>query len=235
MRRPTPRACRSPATTAVQLALVEQLRSWGVTAAAAVGHSSGEICAAYTAGAVTLEEAMELAFYRGSAITEHSSNAGNAGGMAAVGLSEAQLTPYLEKYPKLVIGCYNSPNALTVSGDKAQLEALCAELQGNGVFCRPLVVTHAFHSPFMEPAMPAYRAAIRHVKGRALHCPAVLLAARRGGDGRGGHRRRVLRGEPDTPRALPRRGGPHGRGVPAGGVPGGGSAPCAPPPLSCSV
>ncbi|KAM7454939.1 hypothetical protein BLSTO_04303 [Blastocystis sp. subtype 1] len=159
-----------PATTAVQLALVEQLRSWGVTAAAAVGHSSGEICAAYTAGAVTLEEAMELAFYRGSAITEHSGNAGNAGGMAAVGLSEAQLTPYLEKYPKLVIGCYNSPNALTVSGDKAQLEALCAELQHDGVFCRPLVVTHAFHSPFMEPAMPAYRAAIRHVKGRALRC-----------------------------------------------------------------
>ena len=162
-----------PATTAVQLALVEQLRAWGVTAAAAAGHSSGEICAAYTAGAVTLEEAMELAFYRGSAITEHSGNAGStgsAGGMAAVGLSEAQLAPYLEKYPKLVIGCYNSPSALTVSGDKAQLEALCAELQRDGVFCRPLVVTHAFHSPFMEPAMPAYRAAIRHVKGRALHC-----------------------------------------------------------------
>ena len=67
-------------------------------------------------------------------------------------------------------------------------------------------------------------------EGPRAALPAVLLAARRGGDGRGGHRRRVLRGEPDTPRALPRRRGPHGRGVPAGSVPGGGSAPCAPPP-----
>ena len=49
-----------PATTAVQLALVEQLKAWGICASAAVGHSSGEICAAYTAGTVTLEEAMEL-------------------------------------------------------------------------------------------------------------------------------------------------------------------------------
>ena len=71
-------------------------------------------------------------------------------------------------------------------------------------------------------------------EGPRAALPAVLLAARRGGDGRGGHRRRVLRGEPDTPRALPRRGGPHGRGVPAGSVPGGGSAPCAPPPC-CAV
>ena len=156
-----------PATTAVQLALVEQLRAWGVVADAAAGHSSGEIGAAYTAGAVTLEEAMELAYYRGSTIAALS---GEAGGMAAVGLSETQLAPYLAKYARLVVGCYNSPGALTVSGDKAQLEALCAELQRDGVFCRPLVVTHAFHSSFMEPAMPAYRDAIQHVKGRALHC-----------------------------------------------------------------
>ena len=156
-----------PATTAVQLALVEQLKAWGICASAAVGHSSGEICAAYTAGTVTLEEAMELAFYRGSAIASHS---GESGGMAAVGLTEAQLLPYLAKYPKLVIGCYNSPNALTVSGDKTELAALCAELKRDSVFCRPLVVTHAFHSPFMEPAMPEYREAIQHIRGRALHC-----------------------------------------------------------------
>lgn len=156
-----------PATTAVQIALVDQLKAWGMKFAATVGHSSGEIGAAYAAGAVTLEEAMQLAFYRGSMIDKYSPQ---NGGMAAVGLTETEMAPFLEKYPKLVIACYNSPSALTISGDKGQLDKLCAELQTQGSFCRRLVVTHAFHSPFMAPAMPAYKEAIQKIRGRSLTC-----------------------------------------------------------------
>ena len=156
-----------PATTAVQVALVDQLRAWGLTPAATVGHSSGEIAAAYAAGAVTLEEAIRLAFFRGSTIDTYSPQ---NGGMAAVGLTEKELLPYLQKYPHLCIACYNSPSALTVSGDKEELEQLCSNLRSDNHFCRPLVVTHAFHSPFMAPAMPAYKEAVETIRGRALTC-----------------------------------------------------------------
>ena len=156
-----------PATTAVQVALVDQLRAWGLTPTATVGHSSGEIAAAYAAGAVTLEEAIRLAFFRGSTIDTYSPR---NGGMAAVGLTEQELLPYLQKYPHLCIACYNSPSALTVSGDREELEQLCSDLRGDNHFCRPLVVTHAFHSPFMAPAMPAYKAAVETIRGRALEC-----------------------------------------------------------------
>lgn len=156
-----------PATTAVQLALVELLKSWGISPSGVVGHSSGEIAAAYAAGAISLEEAMELAFYRGSTIDMYSKE---HGGMAAVGLTAEELEPYLTKYDKLVIACYNSPNALTVSGDAKQLDSLCAELKLEGLFCRRLVVTHAFHSPYMEAAMPAYKTAISHIHGRPFSC-----------------------------------------------------------------
>ena len=110
---------------------------------------------------------MELAFYRGSTIDKYSPK---NGGMAAVGLTEAEITPILEKYPDLVIACYNSPSALTISGDKNQIDQLCEELQAQGLFCRRLVVTHAFHSPFMAPAMPAYKEAIKKIHGRSLCC-----------------------------------------------------------------
>ena len=156
-----------PATTAVQVALVDQLRAWGLTPTATVGHSSGEIAAAYAAGAVTLEEAVRLAFFRGSTIDTYSPR---NGGMAAVGLTEKELLPYLQKYPHLCIACYNSPSALTVSGDKEELAQLCSDLHSDNCFCRPLVVTHAFHSSFMAPAMPAYKAAVETIHGRSLTC-----------------------------------------------------------------
>ena len=156
-----------PATTAVQLALVELLKSWGIVADGVIGHSSGEIAAAFAAGAITLEEAMEVAFYRGSTIDEYSKE---QGGMAAVGLTEEQLLPYLQKYDKLVIACYNSPTALTVSGDSHQIDMLCSELKLDGLFCRRLVVTHAFHSPYMHSAMPAYQQSISNIQGTDLVC-----------------------------------------------------------------
>ena len=116
---------------------------------------------------ITLEEAMELAFYRGSTIDQYSKEQGS---MAAVGLTEEQLHPYLQKYDKLVIACYNSPNALTVSGDTHQIDMLCSELKLDGLFCRRLVVTHAFHSPYMNSAMPAYQQSISYIQGDFLNC-----------------------------------------------------------------
>ena len=156
-----------PATTAVQIALVEQLKVWGVVPTAVTGHSSGEIAAAYVAGAVTLEEAMKLAFYRGSTISDLS---GENGGMAAVGLTAEALAPYLSKYKNLVIACYNSPTALTVSGDIEEIDKLCSDLKADGHFARKLVVTHAFHSPHMMAAMPKYRELIRSIEGKPLCC-----------------------------------------------------------------
>lgn len=100
-----------PIITAVQIALVKLLRRWGIQASAVVGHSSGEVAAAYTAGAITAEAAMLISYYRGLA----TSQGARRGSMVAVGLSKTQVQPLLER--DVVIACENSPQNVTLSGD----------------------------------------------------------------------------------------------------------------------
>ena len=87
-----------------------------------------------------------------------------------MGLTAEALAPYLKKYEHLVIACYNSPTALTVSGDLEEIDQLCSELKADGHFARKLVVTHAFHSPHMMAAMPKYREFIQSIQGKPLSC-----------------------------------------------------------------
>ena len=110
--------------------------------AAVVGHSSGEIAAAYAAGALTRDAAIILAYYRGYAIKQCKAE----GGMAVVGLGRCNLTPTLTK--GLTIACENSPYSVTVSGDKDRLSTflLSFKNQHPEVFVRQLHVDVAYHS-----------------------------------------------------------------------------------------
>lgn len=131
-----------PLCTAIQIAIVNLLRSWGIIHKAVLGHSSGEIGAAYTTGALTLPEAITIAYYRGLVTKQQK----RAGGMAAIGLGKAEVTPFL--LPGTVVACENSPTSVTLSGDLDQLRIVMETIQKDlpGTFVRGLMVEMAYHS-----------------------------------------------------------------------------------------
>ena len=134
-----------PLCTAIQLALVDTLASIGIKPTAVVGHSSGEIAAAYAAGALTKEDAITVAFHRGTATkgrTEH-------GSMAAVGLGWEEAQRYL--VPGVVTACDNSPSSVTLSGDKDKLDVVVATIKERhpNIPINILKVEKAYHSHHM--------------------------------------------------------------------------------------
>ncbi|CAN8103246.1 unnamed protein product [Discula destructiva] len=134
-----------PLCTAVQVALVKLLREWGVTPVACVGHSSGEIAAAYAAGAITETQAILAAYFRGVAVDQLTSR----GTMLAVGLGPEEVTPYLEEGVR--IACYNSPQSVTLSGDAEAAERVQAKLTADKVFVRAVRTNgRAYHSHHMK-------------------------------------------------------------------------------------
>ncbi|RFN48413.1 putative polyketide synthase [Fusarium flagelliforme] len=148
-----------PLCTAVQIALVDLIRSWNVHPTAVTGHSSGEIAAAYAAGALTHEAAMIAAYYRGVASSLLAADSTLNGSMAAVGLSPDEAQGYLGRLTrgKLVVACYNSPSNVTLSGDVPALEEFESLLQDTGVFFRRLKVPVAYHSHHMQKIANTYR------------------------------------------------------------------------------
>ncbi|SPO00225.1 related to polyketide synthase [Cephalotrichum gorgonifer] len=156
-----------PACTSVQLALVDLLRSWGITPTAVAGHSSGEIAAAYAAGILTFDTCMTVAYHRGRLIPVLKKNHPNLrGAMMAVGGSKEELAPQLDalKDGDARIACFNSPSSLTISGDEPAIAELEKSLQEKQVFNRRLQVDVAYHSHHMNLVAKEYQAAIRHTE-----------------------------------------------------------------------
>ena len=119
------------------------MRRWGISPAAVVGHSSGEVAAAYACGALTLQEAIVIAYLRGLAFTKQQIRPGI---MAAVGLGREAVKPYLVN--GAVIACENSPASITLSGDTDKVDAIVERIKHGfpDVFVRRLQVEMAFHS-----------------------------------------------------------------------------------------
>ncbi|KAI9688389.1 MAG: Type I Iterative PKS [Bathelium mastoideum] len=140
-----------PLVTALQLCIIGVLKKWGVEPQSVVGHSSGEIAAAYSAGFLSKADAIKAAFYRGRAAVNCKKEAESEVVMLAVGLSTEALSPYLDKHKNSAwIACLNSPSNLTVSGKRPVLEALKNEIQSDGHFARLLQVDLAYHSQLMN-------------------------------------------------------------------------------------
>lgn len=152
-----------PATTAIEISIYELYKSWGIKPTCVCGHSSGEIASSYAADAITLEEAMIVALYRGKCIQELSPK---NGGMAALGTSEEIAKQLIISEDDICIAAYNSPNSVTLSGNKEALESLGKALTEEGYFFRQLNVTHAYHSSHMLPAMPKYKEYMNDIKGK---------------------------------------------------------------------
>ncbi|KAK8075870.1 Polyketide synthase [Apiospora hydei] len=157
-----------PICSAVQIALVDLLTSWGIKPSAVTGHSSGEIGAAYAAGALTLEGAMSAAYYRGQAIVRlKQTHPDVAGAMMAVGMGAEELQPILKQLPRglrAVAACENSPESTTVSGDAEAIDIIGANLTDKGLFNRKLQVDVAYHSPHMQLIADSYHEAIANIK-----------------------------------------------------------------------
>lgn len=143
-----------PICSAIQIGLVDLLASWGIKPSAVTGHSSGEIGAAYAAGALTLEAAMSAAYYRGQAIIALKENFPDVkGSMMAVGMGANELQPLFKqlRHPlQAVAACENSPVSTTVSGDTEAIDELCDIMTRKQIFNRKLFIDVAYHSPHME-------------------------------------------------------------------------------------
>ncbi|RYP52695.1 hypothetical protein DL768_002202 [Monosporascus sp. mg162] len=156
-----------PVCTAVQVALVDLLRSWGVKPTAVVGHSSGEIAAAYAKGALTREDAWKVAYFRGHLSSCIRSFAPNLkGAMLATGLGPEDAQPYITRLSKgdATVACINSPNSTTISGDSEAIDELETMIKDDGHFVRRLRVEVAYHSPHMRVIAERYRRALGDLK-----------------------------------------------------------------------
>jgi 1-acyl-sn-glycerol-3-phosphate acyltransferase len=135
------------ANFAVQAGLVALWKAWGVTPSAVVGHSAGEIASAYAAGALDLEGAVRVAFYRGFL----QQRASGLGGMLAAGDRLEVLQPLLDRYPgRVAVAAINSPTSVTLCGDHDAIAEIATVLEERRTFCRVMSVDVPYHSHYLD-------------------------------------------------------------------------------------
>ncbi|KAE8422418.1 putative polyketide synthase [Aspergillus pseudocaelatus] len=145
-----------PLCTAVQIGLVNLLAAWDIRPTYVVGHSSGEIAAAYAAGAISARSAIILAYYRGKLAQAQK----GTGEMASIGLGSENVSPYL--VDGVVIACKNSPQSVTISGEESKIDHIVRHIRNDhpDMFCRKLQLGMAYHSHHMAAVGPIYEKSI---------------------------------------------------------------------------
>lgn len=157
-----------PALMAIQIALTELWKHYGIEPEGVIGHSLGEIAAAYAAGALTLEQAVEVIYQRSRILYE----AAGKGGMLAVGLG-LQDTEHLiaDLADTVSIAAVNGPESVTLSGDLVALDSLIQSLEARDIFHRFLKVEVAYHSHHMDPLKQDFLASFPHIRAEKSHIP----------------------------------------------------------------
>lgn len=157
-----------PSTTAIQIALVDLLKSFGVMPNIVLGHSSGEIAAGYAAEALDQATALEISYRRGFMAQACARAISTRGAMMAVGLGEHDVKKYVDRTRKglVCVACVNSPVSTTVSGDGAAIDELKQTFDEYSIFNRKLKVDTAYHSHHMKMVAGEYLESIAHIKAR---------------------------------------------------------------------
>ena len=152
-----------PVCTAVQIALTDLLREWGILPQTVIGHSSGEIGAAYAAGHLTANQAILTVFCRGLAVSRSQS----VGAMVVVGLNQSKAQEIITELAfedSSRIACINSPESCTLSGDELAMDKLHSTLQKRSIFARKLKTDgKAYHSHHMKVVGPWYQTMLETV------------------------------------------------------------------------
>lgn len=157
-----------PANFVVQAALLDLWRSWGVTPAAVVGHSVGEVTTAYASGILSLEQALLVSYHR----SRIQKKAANQGSMLAVGLTEAEALAAIAPYNGSVsIAAINAPTAITLAGDENALAEISEALTAKEIFNRLLQVEVAYHSPTMDPLLDEIRSSLAQLSPATAQLP----------------------------------------------------------------
>lgn len=150
-----------PAIMAIQIALTEMWKSFGIQPAGVVGHSIGEVAAAYAAGSLTLEQAVEVIYHR----SRGQNKASGKGKMLAIGLPlEAVKREIIGLEAQISIGAINGPQMVVLSGDTDALELVAARLEKKEVFNRFVKVTVPFHSHHMDPLKEELTDSLKHLQ-----------------------------------------------------------------------
>ncbi len=153
-----------PALFAIEYALAEMWMSWGVKPSFALGHSIGEYVAACVAGVMSLEAALTLVAARGRLMQALPAG----GGMAAVLADREAVEPVVKQFAgTLAVAAVNGPENTVISGRMEALDAAVAELERQGLRTRRLTVSHAFHSPLLDPMLDEFE----RVAGAVSYAP----------------------------------------------------------------
>ena len=174
-------AFSQPLCTVLQLGLVKLLRFWKLNMSAVVGHSSGEIPAAYAAGMLSLRDAVVIAYYRGlylGSLESQAAKGSSRGSMLAMNVSKDEATELVYPFDgRVQIAAVNSPSNCTLSGDADAIQSILQTSRQKDIFCRELRVDtgkladpsigslltyKAFHSHHVVPAAGRYEQALRN-------------------------------------------------------------------------
>ena len=150
-----------PALFAVEFALAQLWMSWGIRPALVAGHSVGEVVAACLAGVFSLEDGLALIAARGRLMGALPRD----GSMFALRAPESAVSPRVAGFADEVsIAAVNGPHNTVISGRSARLQSLVAEFEADGIECTPLKVSHAFHSPLMEPILADFERVLGSIR-----------------------------------------------------------------------
>lgn len=149
--------CGQAANFALECALADLWRSWGIQPTAVLGHSLGDFAAVYTAGVLSLEDGLRLVTTRGQLM------ANATGAMLWVLANENEVAPFLHAYPDVAVGVISGPRSIVLSGGKASIHTLADELYAAHFTLRHLEIPVAAHSPLLDPLLDAFEAAVRQV------------------------------------------------------------------------
>lgn len=152
-------AYTQPALFALEYALYQLWYSWGIQPAVVMGHSVGEYVAACVAGVFSLEDGLKLIATRGRLMQQLPPS----GAMVSLNTSATHLREVIASQPEVAIAAINGPESTVISGPEAAIQNMVAKLEAEGIKTKALKVSHAFHSPLMQPILTEFEKVAQQV------------------------------------------------------------------------